>query len=234
MLEVRRTGPSLQDAARGMQDVPSRVLPYATATALTKSAKRGQKAIIARLSVDFQNPVAYTLNATRIEVASKDHLFARIAVKDQGTGGGRPTSYLLPEVEGGTRGEKGMERALRFAGILMSGERAMPGAGVMRDSFGNVPAATVRTILRSVSRPGAAQKRTASGGIFAGAVGRKQTRGIWQRDGKKIRPLFVFTKNLPTYRPRLDFVGAAATAVRDGLASDFYAAAQSLTRKFGA
>jgi len=229
MFDVRRTGPTLATLAAGLQDVPERVLPYAAATALTKAAKRGQKAVVAAMPRAFRNPVPFTLNATRIEPATKDRLFARIAVKDQSSGGARPTSYLLPEVEGGPRSEKGMERALRFAGILLAGERAMPGAGLARDASGNVTGAQVRTILRQVTRPGAKRK---DGVPFVGAVGRKQTRGIWQRDGKRVRPLFVFTRTLPTYRPRLDFVGAAAGAVRDGFASDFYAAAQFISRKF--
>lgn len=232
MLDVRRTGPRMDDVLRDLRDVPSRVLPYAAATALTQSAKRAQKAVIAQMGVSFRNPVAYTLNATRIEVATKDKLFARVAVKDQRNGKGtRPESYLLPEVQGGGRSEKGFERALRFAGILQAGERAMPGDGIARDANGNVPASEVRTILRQVSRPGTAQKRT-QGAIFAGTLGRKQTRGIWQRDGNRVKPLFVFTHTLPVYRPRLDFQGAAAVAVRENFASDFYAAAQSLRRKF--
>lgn len=231
MATIRRTGPSLADVIRDMRDVPARVMPYAAATALTKAAKHGQRAVIEQMPQAFRNPVAYTLNATRIEVATKDKLSARIAVKDQRAGGTRPESFLLPEVEGGPRSEKGFERALRFAGILMSGERAMPGAGLALDANGNVPASMVRTILRQVTRGGAGQKR-AAGGIFAGAVGRKQTRGVWQREGRRIKPLFIFTQNQPVYRPRLDFTGAAAAAVRENFASDFYAAAQSLRRKF--
>jgi hypothetical protein len=232
MVNIRRTGPTMADVIRDIHDVPARVLPYAAATALTKNIKRAQTAVVGEMSTSFRNPTAYTLGATRIEIATKDKLSARLAVKDQRAGTGtRPESFLLPEVEGGGRSEKGFERALRFAGILFSGERAMPGAGVQLDASGNVPVATVRSILRQVSRPGAAQRR-AVGGIFAGAVGRKQTRGVWQRDGSGLKPLFIFTRTLPTYRARFDFAGAAATAVRDNFASDFYAAAQFIRRKF--
>lgn len=232
MFAVTRSGPPLAEFFRDMRDVPERVLPYAAATALTKAAKRGQQAVIAQMRTDFRSPVAYTLNATRIEAATKEKLSALIAVKEARTGTGtRPESYLLPEVQGGGRNEKGFERALRFAGILGAGERAMPGAGLKRDANGNVPATEVRTILRQVAGGGAAQKRGA-GAVFAGPVGRRQTRGIWKREGKRLKPLFIFTHTLPTYQPRLDFVGAAATAVRQGFASDFYAAADSLKRKF--
>jgi hypothetical protein len=233
MLDIRRSGPSIDALVASMRDVPERVLPYATAIALTKAAKRGQQKVIDQMRVSFTNPVAYTLGATRIEIATKDRLFARIAVKDGSAGSGskRSEAYLLPEVEGGGRNEKGMERALLYAGILRPGESILPGAGAKLDASGNISGATARSVLRAVTRPGAS-RRAGAGAVFAGAVGRKGTRGIWQRDGRGIKPLFIFTRTLPSYQPRLDFVGAAATAVRNGFQSDFYAAVASLSRKF--
>lgn len=229
--EIRRTGPKMADVVQGIRDVPARVIPYAAATALTKAAKHAQKSVIADMRVSFDRPTAYTLNATRIEPATKDKLFARLAVKDDRPGGGtRPESFLLPEVRGGGRNEKGFERALRTAGVLRAGERAMPGAGVQRDASGNVSGATVRSILKQVARPGGAQRRGA-GSVFAGAVGRQQTRGVWQRDGRRLRPLFVFTTRLPHYSAALDFNAAAERAVRENFATDFYAAAAAIRAK---
>ncbi|WP_157773680.1 hypothetical protein [Variovorax atrisoli] len=232
MLSIRRTGPSMADVIRDIGDVHARVLPYAAAAALTKNVKRAQSAVIEEMRRDFRNPVAYTLNATRIEVATAENLKARLAVKDQRSGNGtRPESFLLPEVEGGQRKEKGFERALRAAGILAAGEWALPGSGVQLDAAGNVSGSTVRSVLRQVQRPGARQAR-GTGAIFAGAVGRKQTRGIWQRNGDGLKALFIFTRTAPTYRSLLDFEGAAAASVRENFAADFYAAASSIRRKF--
>lgn len=217
-------------------DVPARVLPYATATALTKAAKRGQLAVVAQMRSSFDKPVAYTLNSTRIEVATKDKLFARIAVKDRDNGGARPTSYLLPEVEGGIRSEKGVERALRAKGLLQPGEWAYPQSGSIMDANGNVSGTKVRSVLAQLGR-GSSSK------YFVGAVGKNRTRGLWERGDhqggrtgknqkRSVRAIFVFSTATPTYTPRLDFVGAAASSVRDGFASDFYAAAKTLQRKF--
>lgn len=232
MLDVRRSGASLEQIAAEIQGLPTRVIPYAAATALTKAAKRGQQAVIDAMRVDFNNPVAYTLNATRIEPAFKDRLWARIAVKNQKPGRGvRPESYLLPEVEGGDRQAKGLEVGLRAAGILRSNEFALPGSGVQRDAFGNVSGATVRSILKQVARPGAAQRR--SGKVFAGEVGRRQTRGIWQREDRRLKALFIFTTSVPSYTPRLDFEGAARQAVDAHFATDFSAAALSLMQRYG-
>ena len=236
MLEVSRIGPSLESLAADLRDIPSRVLPYATATAMTKGVKRAQQAVITRMSQAFVRPVAYTLNSTRVEVATKDKLFARLAVKDQRVGRGtRPESYLFPEVEGGTRNQKGLEKLLQFRGFLQPGEWAYPQSNSILDQNGNVSAPKVRGILAQLSKPGSK--------FFVGTLGKTRTRGLWERgdhaggrSGKNqkrsVRAVFVFSRNVPTYKPRLDFTGAAKQAVQQGFATDFYAAAQQIRRKF--
>lgn len=236
MLEISRSGPSLASLAAELRDIPSRVLPYAAATALTKGVKRGQQAVITRMSDVFVRPVAYTLNSTRIEVATKDKLFARLAVKDQRTGRGtRPESYLFPEVEGGSRNQKGLEKLLQFRGFLAPGEWAYPQSSSILDANGNVSGPKVRSILNQVGQPGSR--------YFVATLGKSRTHGLWERGEHKggrsgknqkrsVRAVFVFSRNAPTYKPRLDFTGAARKAVQDGFASDFYAAAQSIRRKF--
>ena len=230
MLNISRTGPSMADVISRLRGVRTSVLPYAAATALTRCAKLAQAAVIDEMRASFANPVSYTLNATRIEVATKDSLKARIAIKDAAGRGTRPESYLLPEVEGGGRSEKGFERAMRLAGLMRSGERAMPGAAVQRDAAGNVSGATVRTVLRQATRSG----KSAKSGVFVGAVGKRQTRGVWERVDGRVRPLFIFTRSLPNYRPRLDFTGAVETAVRENFESEFYKAAQSMEARSAA
>lgn len=221
--------------AEHMLDIPAQVLPYATATALTKAAKRAQYAVIGSMRSSFRRPVAYTLNATRIEIATKDKLFARVAIKDAGTGGARPTSYLLPEVEGGKRSHTGLEGALRARGLLHANEWALPQSGSVMTEAGGVSGRVVRSILSQLGTPGSR--------YFVGALGKKGTRGLWERgkhiggrrgknQTRSVRALYTFTTSAPSYRPLLDFTGAAALAVRDGFAADFYAAAESLTRKF--
>ncbi|CAN5858447.1 hypothetical protein BH11PSE13_BH11PSE13_12260 [soil metagenome] len=238
MFDVRRSGPSIDALIADMRDVPERVIPYAAAIALTKAAKRGQKAVIEQMRSSFDSPVSYTLNATRIEIASADNLHARIAVKDQRSGKAtRPESYLFPEVEGGRRNFTGTEESLRRSGLLRTGEWAIPQSSSIMDASGNVNGRKVQTILAQLGKQGGSSK------YFAGAVGKRGTRGLWERGtavggrtGKKqtrsVKALFIFTTRAPAYRPRLDFTGAAAAAVNSAFASDFYAAAQSLRKKF--
>lgn len=224
MLKITRSGQSLGQAAASLRDIPARIVPYAIATALTRTAKIGQQEIIGAMRGAFDRPTAYTLNSTFITVATKDSLTARIGIKNQLGGGVMPENFLFPEVFGGGRREKGFERALRFAGFLRAGERAMPGAGVALDGFGNVSAGTIRNILRQV---GTSKKSS----IFVGALGRKQTRGIWQRDGRSVKPLFVFTTSLPQYAQRLDFAATAEKATRENFSGEFYRAVNTMLEK---
>lgn len=225
--------------AAELRDIPSRVLPYAAASAITKGLKRAQPAIVTRMSQAFVRPVGYTLNSTRIEVATKDKLFGRIAVKDQRVGKGtRPESYLFPEVEGGTRNRKGLEKLMQYKGLLQPNEYAYPQSSTILDANGNVSAAKVRSIINQVGKPG--------GKYFVATLGKNRTRGLWERaeaggsikgrrKGKKargVRAVFVFSRAVPTYKPRLDFVGTAKKAVEAGFATDFYAEAQRIRRKF--
>ena len=223
MLTIRNTG-SIADVIASVRDVPARLIPYAAATALTRSAKIGQASVVDAMRGSFDRPTPYTLNATYIEVATKDKLSARIAIKNDAGSGIRAENFLLPEVEGGARREKRFEAALRNMGLMRAGEHAMPGSGVQRDAYGNVSAATISTILRNVGTGPKAK-------LFAGTVGRKQTRGLWQRSGGKLKPLFIFTTRLPHYSVRLDFTAVAEKSAQASFKDEFYKAATAMINK---
>lgn len=239
MYQVSRTG-SMADAIRQVRDIPARVIPYAASTALTKSAQASQKAIVAEMSRVFDRPVQYTLNALRTVPSTVETLSARVAVKDQG-GRVPQENYLLPEVEGGGRREKGMERSLRYAGILRAGEFAVPGSGAPLDANGNLSGGTVRAILRAVVavfKKGEAVKRRRrkSGAAFSpyffaelGRKNGKKTRGVWRRQGRDLKSVLYFTTRRPQYRGRLDFTGVAERVTLAEFPRLFAEAAQAIT-----
>lgn len=210
MLNITNTG-SIAQMIREVRDIPARVIPYAASTALTRTAQRAAKEDLpAEMRRVFDRPTAYTLNSLFVKPSTAKTLSARVMVKDTAGAGVVPEKFLQPEVEGGARREKGMEKALRYAGILRNGERVVPSHDMKLDAFGNVPGARVRSILASVEKPGGKSARGAKGsGIFGGQIGR--ARGIWQRSGKgkarKVTPLFIFIAAQPQYRSRLDFTG---------------------------
>ncbi|MDZ4282809.1 MAG: hypothetical protein U1C04_18845 [Hydrogenophaga sp.] len=224
MLNISRSGTTLAEMAASVQSIPTRVIPFAAATALTRTAKLAQTAVIAQMRSSFDRPTAYTLNSTFIVPATRERLTARVGVKNQGGSGIRPENYLVPGVFGGGRREKRFEAAFRLAGFMRDGERAMPGSGATLDANGNVSAGAIRTILRQVSK-GASKRAT----VFAGAVGQGGTRGIWRREGGALKALFIFTTAQPDYSIRFDFEGAAAQASRQNFQSEFYRAASAIT-----
>lgn len=249
VLDIRNTG-SPAVAAALLRDVPAGVLPYAAATALTRTARDGQKAIVDAMPRVFDKPTRYTLNATRLVPATKDNLVATVAVKDQGTSGGtRPESYLLPEAEGGKRTEKRFEKALRYQGVLARGRYVVPGQAAKLDASGNVSAATSRQVLEALKgmrAKGSMGKRGAKGrklknDLFVGTpqvgsgAGRRdrdnRPEGIYRREGKRLRLLFVFTSQAPTYRKRLDFDGTVSKVVQERFAAEFERAATDILNR---
>ena len=219
MLEIRRSG-NMADVIASVRDVPARLVPYAVSTALTRTAQHAAKIELpAEMRSVFGNPVAYTLNSLRIEPATKDTLSARVMVKNSAAGVA-PENFLFPQVEGVGRKHKRAEAAMRYAGVLSVGQFAMPGEGLSLDANGNVKGAEVRTILaalkglRAVSnaerRNGEKRRkgRALANDLFVGKPnGGNRPDGIWRREGQRIRALFVFTNDAPTYDKRLDFTG---------------------------
>ncbi len=227
MLTVTRSGPTAKSAGVELRALVSEV-PTVVAKALTFTAQRSQAAIKAEMPRVFKGGATpYTLNATRVEPATAERLFARVSVKDRTTNNGTlPEDFLLPQVFGGARKEKRFERAMRYAGILQGRERAVLGEGAPVDQYGNLRRGEIQRILtatRSAFDP--YQRKSASprskrnakkAPYFAARIGR--TLGVWKRIGREgeIEPILVFITKQPRYTPRLDFEGIARqTAQRE-------------------
>ena len=245
MLNISRSGASIGDVIASVRDVPARIVPYAASTALTLTAKHAATTELpAEMRAVFTSPVAYTLNALRIEPASKDKLIARVMVKNQASGVA-PENFLQPEVEGGGRKHKSVEAGMRYAGVLRAGQFAMPGKGLDLDANGNVKGADVRSILGALksikavssTRDRASGKRLAKGRqlaneMFVGApMGGGRPDGIWRREGKRLRALFVFTNSAPVYAKRLDFEGVVQRVALERFRPEFEKALQALIAK---
>ncbi len=246
LLNITQTGQSLADMATAMHGIPSRLIPYAAATALTRCAKEAQtKDLPAEMRKVFSSPTSYTMNALRIEPATKEKLSARVMVKTKGmTNGNAQESYLQPEVAGGQRSSKRMENALRYAGVLRSGQFVVPGGAAQLDGNGNVKGADIRTILSALKGMGAVSAtRSRSGNklrkgrrlnndLFVGTPqGGNRPDGIWRREGKRLRPLFVFVNRSPAYKPRLNFDGVVKRVAMERFPAQFAAAVTALKSK---
>lgn len=236
MLTIRNTTGSIADVIASMVDIPARVVPYATSTALTRVAQiAASKDIPAEMVRVFQNPTPFTLNSLYVQPSTTQTLSARVMVKNSASSGVVPEKFLFPEVAGGVRNEKGFERALRFGGWLKNGERVVPARDMPRDAYGNVSGPTIRSILATLEKPGGGGGRGKringkyGTGLFAGQVG--ATRGIWQREGRKVKPLFIFITKQPLYRPRLDFDGIVLKCANANFQTEFIRAWDDMRAK---
>ena len=243
MFAVKRSGSSLSELARQVRDVPERIIPYAASTALTRMARESQQAVIKRMPQVFDRPNAYTLNSLRIVPSTVQTLTAQVAVKDFASGNGtRPEDYLYPSVFGGPRREKRFERALRYNGIITSRERAVLGQAAPLDVHGNLARGEIQKILTAVrgtitgyqNRSGSSRSRrnARKAPYFAGRIGAgRGLWGIWRREGRRARPVMIFTERQPNYRRRLDFEGIVRETVEAGFPAAFTEAAVAIAAR---
>ena len=230
MLTIKASG-SVKDIIEHAKNLHGNAVPYAAATALTRTAHLARTTSIPEeMRRVFKEPRPYTLNALFVVPAKKDNLSARIAVKNQSGRGTKQEHYLLPSVEGGRRNAKRMERALQMEGLLRGHERVVPTRELTPEQYES--GAFIRRVLKDV------QERTPRKGVrrFAGAVGKRKIRGIWEAkdSGKKrtIRPLFIFTNNQPSYRSVFGFQRAARETAEKHFREQFNNALAAISGRF--
>ncbi|XVJ69877.1 MAG: hypothetical protein HEQ39_09640 [Rhizobacter sp.] len=235
MLQITRAG-SIADVIAQVRGVPARVIPYAASTALTRTAQASQKKIVGLMPSLFDQPTRYTLNSTRIVPSTVQTLSARVAVKDQAGAGNTPENFLLPNVAGGQRKEKRYERAMRYAGVLLAGERTVLSRSAPRDASGNLPRSELSRIMaltgsRSVSKRRSKASVAGDKAYFVGIVSGQ--RGVWKRKGRSVEPILIFTRKSPVYRKRFDFEGIARNEANSNFKAEFYRAADALIQRRG-
>lgn len=209
-----------------------RRLAASAATALTRTAAAARDDVKAAMPSVFDRPTPYTLGGVGMKGATAQTLEAEVFIKDQQSGdrGGRPAAvYLRPQVSGGARRLKAVERVLRALGALPAGLQVVPGAGASIDQYGNLAREQLTKIIRQlrtqrVSGPVQPRKRiaaarSAGGTFFVMPPGRKGAApGIYARDfsGRNITPVILFARPA-TYRARFDFEGIVTRSVQQRL-----------------
>lgn len=192
-----------RDAARWIEDVGDQV-SFATAVALTRTAKRLIPLAQDEVRRAFDRPVSYTIKGFGTTSATKVALRSSIFIKD------RQAKYLLPNIVGGSRGQKPFERRLGAD----SGVNAhwVPGGGVKLTAAGNLSLKQIQDIAEKLSRSGK------FGAVFVGVpqnmpnapfgIWARITRGRGRNASSGLTPLLVRIPQ-PRYRMRFDFHGVA-------------------------
>ncbi|MDQ2821948.1 MAG: hypothetical protein M3Y65_16400 [Pseudomonadota bacterium] len=208
---------------------------FAAATSLTRVAKEDVKPGIRQLmATTFDRPTAYTLNSTVVKIATKANLESRVWLKDDIWGRGTPAGrYLGPQIFGGRRQQKGMERLLQAARLMPAGWIAVPSVGAQLDGNGNVKRSQIVQIMSQLRmQRGAGYESRATGSqrsnrtiarqgvtYFATpALYRGLKPGVYIKrktgQASTIRPVFLFLSQA-TYRPILKFFETGERLARD-------------------
>ncbi|MCS7579931.1 hypothetical protein CJU03_34110, partial [Pseudomonas aeruginosa] len=114
MISIKPEG--FQQQLADLTELEQRQIPYATATALTRTAQGLMDRLRDEMRVVFDRPTPYTLNSLRMVPARKDRLEARVWFKDEADGAQPASVWIAPEVYGGPRRNKPAELQLRAKG----------------------------------------------------------------------------------------------------------------------
>jgi len=235
----------LDELKRQLKDFSERRLNAAVATALTRTAVKVRAKIQADMPSIFNNPTPYTVRQLRYVAARADRLVAAVGFnvvaiedaegnvmryQDLGKGQTPAGKYLTPQIEGGRRNHKRMEKALHAVGVLPPGWYVVPGRFAKLDSYGNQSVGELRQILswfdaaemtagsrQNMGPAGRAKRRkgtkkTAGFEYFAirpGAPGGLRP-GIYRRTAgsRAVLMVLAFVTSV-SYRRRFDFYGIA-------------------------
>lgn len=218
---------NIDKAVASMRDFPRNQLPFAIASALTKTAQDVLDAEKREMKDVFDRPTPYTMDSFYIRPASKTKLVASVGIKDFAGKGTPAIKFLSAQINGGARKQKRFERALQSVGALPSGYYAVPGSGAKLDAYGNLDRGLIVQLLSyfkafpemgykanmTDKRKAALAKGNAKKGVmgvtyFVGSPGDRLPIGIWGRyslgHGSAIKPILIFIKSAH-YQPLLDF-----------------------------
>lgn len=221
------------EIAKRISDMGGQV-KYAAAVALTLTARDDVKpALQNEMRRAFDRPTNYTINSMFLKRATKENLEARVWLKDNPFGKGTPADrYLAPQIFGGERRLKGLERALQAARLMQPNQYAVPAAAAKLDANGNVSRSQIVQVLSQLraqlgagfesraSGSAASRRAVARQGVtyFAIAQQRRGLQpGVYMKrrfaHGTAIKPVFIFVSHA-TYRPILKFFEVGEATAR--------------------
>lgn len=182
-----------------------RQVKFATAVALTRTAKRLQKLAEEEVAKVFDRPTKFVRQGFYTKPASPANLEAIIGIKD------RQAKVLLPHITGGGRPRKPFEERLATDTSKAAGFW-VPGQGVKLNASGNLTKGQITQIAAGLKRTGKFAD------VFVGTpTGHPAAPyGIWARKLKGkgrnasvgIVPLLIRVDQ-PRYHKRFDFKGIA-------------------------
>lgn len=205
---------ALESAARTL-GATSKQIRYATARALTQTAKAVQREMPEQARKDLSEPTSFTVskNSMFVTPATKLNLSSTVGYKE------RQSSYLQWQVEGGRRTPKGIEKLLKGIGAMpASGYISVPGHGAPLDANGNIRRTVWREVIGSLrtqmsSYKGRGKKMVKVGYFSVMPGASRLLPGIYLRGAGQIKSLLIFVP-VAKYRPRFEFEKRAETVIK--------------------
>lgn len=207
-------------AARLLDDVRRRQLPFATTLALTKLGQGAKADLRAAMPSAFEAPTNFTLNSLFVQPATKARQEASVFFKDFAPKGVPAGRYLRAQIEGGPRTDKASERQLRAVGVLPNGYYLVPAKGARMNAHGNVNSGQVVQMLTGLGalatarRGGNRRQNSRTQGYFVVQPGAPNglPPGIYRRTPQGGHILVFIMTRQPQYSRRFDFEGIARTS----------------------
>lgn len=222
------------DVARQVEAIGKQAR-YAAKEALTSTVLDMRTELKKEMSRAFDRPTPYTLNSMFIKKATMTNLEALVWVKDNAFSNGTPADrYLGPQIFGGKREQKKMERMLQRVGALPAGWHTVPGEGAELNAYGNMSQGQIVKVLswlqafgeqgykknatRATKEKIKRGTRTRAGMEYFVSKGKGSAlpggrvqhlpAGVWSKTafgfGKSLKPILLFGKTTH-YQPRLKF-----------------------------
>lgn len=233
MMQVTVTH-ELDDLRRKLVAMREQQIPYATARALTATAKAAQVDTVREMQRVFDRPTPFVLSGVRTRPATKANLTAEVLLKDDAAKSVPLAKALAHQVTGGPRWWKRSEGSLRRIGLLGNDENAVPGGAATMDSYGNMSRGQIVQILayfQAFGQQGYKANTTQARRekLAAGKAGRKYgVRFYYKRDrpgrgiyvatqtgfGSAIKPVLMFVRRAQ-YRKRLDMLAVVDRTKRE-------------------
>lgn len=222
MIDLNISIPGLESLEKELAGYEKQI-PFATALALTKTAKAVEADIRKVMPRVFDRPTRFTITGTLTKPATKRNLNAFVGLKDWAPKGGNARDYLQPHIYAGARSPKRSEKALRQRGFLKSSEFLVPGRDARLNKHGNITKAQVVKAMSNIGgqRDSAQNSRRTSGRQYFWLPGA----GIFFRQGGRLKSFLVIAKQ-PQYRKRFDFFGLSQASAAHHLPKEAVKAAK--------
>ena len=238
------------DVARQIREIGKQA-QFAAAVALTRTANDIREEEKKEMNRAFDRPVKYTINSLFVKGAKKNNLEATVWVKDNAFSNGTPADrYLGPQIYGGVRVQKKMEKMLQRVGALPAGWQTVPGEGAEIDSHGNMSRGQIIKVLswlqafgeqgykknatqatKDKIRRGTRSKRgmeyfvsKGPGTALPGGKIQHLRAGVWSKTtfgaGRAIKPILMFVKSTH-YAKRFQFFEVGKRVVEQNFTGHF-------------